>query len=453
MKNIDEKIILNLPNSDLKVGGILSFEMKKGLKIETFGTLKPPKKNRIRSQKHDVIHGITSNGRKFTLSDCQEIVSSRTSGFDTSRIYAKHILFGKQYSDNSSTKFKKFYIRFSLLEFWMGRDGFRVFDTSGKKKVKVKYDVPKPIILFKSDELSIRYSLEVIHSGDFNKHEITQYPYIEIKYNEEKNLIDFIEISEKIKNFFSFTMSEKIHFIEIQGKEISGDFIDIYFFQDIVSRKINKSTQNMLFSYNDFHHNSIKRVFKNWLDKYSIIKPVFDSYFEAINYQKKSSVNFFRNIVFGIETYHRRVIGGVKIKKKDFLEITESIRSKLSKEELEIVSGTLNFGNELNFRSRLESILDNQKLAFGNFLIDSEKKFIAKVLETRNYFVHFDERFEKKNRYKKKIIPIEDLEQYNRTLVVLLQCCLLSEIGVNSEDIAICIKKPIDNAYILGLNN
>jgi len=140
----------------------------------------------------------------------------------------------------------------------------------------------------------------------------------------------------------------------------------------------------------------------------------------------------FLSLIQAIESFHRRVYGGKYLpdEKYDKLYevlvngVPEDVESELKDRLMEY----LKYGNEFSLRKRLKEIFDKYKEILDKF-IENKKDFIEKVVNTRNYFTHYDKEL------KEYAARGEDLYRLTQKLRMCLEICLLTEIGFTSKEI------------------
>ncbi len=99
----------------------------------------------------------------------------------------------------------------------------------------------------------------------------------------------------------------------------------------------------------------------------------------------------------------------------------------------ERLSGYLVFGNEFSLRKRLKDLFEQKPILKD--LIDDNNYFIQKVVDSRNYYVHYD----KEEEY--DVPSGQDLYELTKRLEICLKVCLLSELGFDQDKIKKMIKK------------
>ena len=112
--------------------------------------------------------------------------------------------------------------------------------------------------------------------------------------------------------------------------------------------------------------------------------------------------------------------------KKVFKALESAIPDYIEDNHKKSLKSRLKYGNEFSLRTRLKRIFkDNQENL--KMFIKSKGKFIITVVDTRNYLTHYDQEQDE---------PIvENLELLIQKLKILLEICLLKELGFSSEEI------------------
>jgi hypothetical protein len=88
----------------------------------------------------------------------------------------------------------------------------------------------------------------------------------------------------------------------------------------------------------------------------------------------------------------------------------------------------LKYGREFSLRKRMKDIIYIYQANIDRF-IGNKNAFIEKVVDTRNYQTHHDEDL------KERAAGGEELDRLTQKLKVLLEVCLLTELGFSSEEI------------------
>ena len=100
----------------------------------------------------------------------------------------------------------------------------------------------------------------------------------------------------------------------------------------------------------------------------------------------------------------------------------------------------LKWSNEVSLRQRLRDILKSCPQAL-NKVIKNKKSFINKAIITRNYWTHFDPELED------QAAKNGELFKLTSRLRILLQLCLLKELGFSSDSLESLVWSLIQKRY------
>ncbi len=192
-----------------------------------------------------------------------------------------------------------------------------------------------------------------------------------------------------------------------------------------------------------FHHTEVKKIFGtlicNYFRFHSEYRICYELFFSSFYNNNEFIHTRFLNYLHGLETLHSIFFPDhtelSEDKFKDFLKKIES--TKLSEEERKMLN--LEHINGVSLSKRLSHIIDNYeelKRLFENS--KAIKSFIFKVVKTRNYYTHHDERI------KNEIL--QDTELFNATnkLQLILHFYLLTIIGLKPNNLEIIFRRYID---------
>ena len=180
--------------------------------------------------------------------------------------------------------------------------------------------------------------------------------------------------------------------------------------------------------------NKAETIFNNWLEKADLLRPVYDLYFGTI-YSGDMYLEFqFLSLIMALEVYHRRLIGNEDISTEEHEERVKQILNNTPDKYREWLKEKLKYSNEPSLRKRIKEIYDMLKnIGYVTDLIPKKKDFVDDVVNTRNYFVHYDQSL------KNKALKGTKLYRLIQKLKVLVEICLLKEIGF--------LDTKIDNIY------
>lgn len=123
--------------------------------------------------------------------------------------------------------------------------------------------------------------------------------------------------------------------------------------------------------------------------------------------------------------------GKLNIYYEDYAKVRCALEKAIPKvkENLEeSLKSRIEYGNEFSLRTRLKEIFDKYQENLSEF-VEKKEDFIGRVVDTRNYLTHYDEKL------KEKAALGEELDPLIQELKILLEICLLTEVGFSSEEI------------------
>jgi len=140
----------------------------------------------------------------------------------------------------------------------------------------------------------------------------------------------------------------------------------------------------------DFFDNLIN----NWFGKYEDLNPsvilCVATMSVNLGYAEFSLLNYAQSL----ESLHRRMFGGKYVSAEEFKPIrkaiTESLPDELNDDLRQSLSTRIRYGNEFSQKTRIAALLDEVwEDCLENFIVDKEG-FVKRVVDTRNYLIHFD---------------------------------------------------------------
>jgi hypothetical protein len=172
--------------------------------------------------------------------------------------------------------------------------------------------------------------------------------------------------------------------------------VQIFFSLSDISDSIQEksSVNDMLFTYEEVS-DWIETIIIKWFEKADILEPIRELYFGSLYNTRMYLYHSFSSLVQAIESYHRRVFPYEK-------ELPEEVHNQRIKEIIDCIDNreykdwlvkNLEHSNEINLRKRLCSLIRSHPIIKNLFSNRDEiDSFINKVVDTRNYLTHYDQR-------------------------------------------------------------
>lgn len=429
-----------------RVSGTLKFMPMRGAVLELLGSFKGTEElNEMQSP--PVILGSSANGKNITLYECFETkFKMNLPGFFEST-YMVHIVFiGCHFASFENIKFKTVSVRYLFLDEWVSLQGFDIQYLHAEKRIEIKYKLPGPIqvTLNNQDKIRIEFVAKPPSRSMVQKEaSIKQETYLVIEPSSEKHIEELLEIHYTFQKFLTLACLEPVYPLYMKGTTESSkrqvrdgvfyDPVEIFFqLPDGAFPHISKELlpPDMLFTLRTISGQFSEAV-KNWFDKQETHNLVYDSYFVTLYNPRMYLPHRFLSLVRGLETYHRRAIGNEELPSDKHGKRIEEIMVSTRDIYRNWLKDKLQYSNEPSLRKRLREIVRDmtEEIEYTNKFIDDKKSFIDKVVNTRHYLTHCDPRL------KEKAVEGEELFYITQKLKILIEACLLKEIGFKKEEI------------------
>lgn len=428
-----------------QISGTLRFVAAEGAVLELIGSFKDLQDmNKILEP--EIILGISSNGKNITLYKCFETNSTISiPGFLTSSFYVHVVYVGVHFRKAEEIKFKNLSIHYLHLDEWTNISGFDIKYLMEEKEVIIKYKLPEPFQANIDDELKILINFRFAgpeHSIFQNEATIKQTTEIKVETPEAKPFKDYRKIMYQIQNFLTLGITEPVYPLAIYGiteenREVINDKtfyppVEIFYeLRDIpLSPKI-LYPSDMLFTFGDIS-GRFDSFLRNWFEKVDLLEPIYDLYFGTLYNPRMYSEQKFLSLVQAIESFHQRIHGGEYMSVEEYEPVYDALVNAIpdwvSSDLKYRLKEYLKYGREFSLRKRMKDIIYIYQANTDRF-IGNKNAFIEKVVDTRNYQTHHDEDL------KERAAGGEELDRLTQKLKVLLEVCLLTELGFSSEEI------------------
>jgi len=296
------------------------------------------------------------------------------------------------------------------------------------------------------------YSLtfKFTHTGNMansitNKATITQNISLQLSTQTQKSLQDFIYISYKLINFFSFAINETLNIqnVRVTNNDLTRKInekeypIDI----DVIYKSTNISEKNTSFHphYMLFCFHDIEKTFESkiqcWLKNYQMIEPTMNLYFAVKSDTHSYGESKFLFLIQALETYHRRISNEKYMDDVQFQSLYKDIIASVPEKNRDWIEGKLKFSNEISLRTRIKRILESFNDLIGTS--KEKKSLIGKIVDTRNYLTHYNVDL------KANAVSGFKLIELNKKLEGLLELSLLHELEFSEEEIGNIFRKII----------
>ena len=329
-----------------------------------------------------------NNLRYVVLEDCLLLKQSFNSEMKIFTFIAGRTFFIKDPCTlNQEIQCNTFSFHIEGLNQWIKNHGIKT--TYDKDKVTFVYEKPKEIICKIDNDIQVSFE----YSGNIKNNickithvgmEITEKIYCKLTSSKIRPLDDFIEIAHKIKIFLCFIMNCAVNITDVTltAQHISDSKLQLYY-RDYPFVK-NKPSLHPLFTFNLIKEN-ITSILNKWIELYDKTTPSMHLYLSTqINTEFQFVETRFLTLIQALEKYHREVSGN---------EVS---------------------GKKVLLRKRLKEIIKPLKTLIR---LCNEDHLISKIVNTRNYFTHYNPNKESTALKKEKLfnlcLKVEGIFQIN----------------------------------------
>jgi hypothetical protein len=397
-----------------------------------------------------LIIGSSADGNKITLYKCF-LKNKKTHwsniGINTVQFtFISSIVFiGTHFTSIDQITFNEMSVRFAHLDEWVDISGFEVKPI----EIEIKYTLPKNIEFIIDKEFTIKVGFNVSYPT-FSK------PLIEISLKQSawvffcpstsRTIDEYLKMMFVMQNFLTLAMSEPTYLTAVVGKTESEKFIvgdkeihteiDVLFKQQsYVLEPIHPlRTREMLFTLKQIL--TKQDVLGKWFNKSQVLEPVYDLYFGTF-YQKGMYLNNeLLNLAQALESYHRKTMENLELPIEQHQNRVNEILKNTPEVYKEWLKNKLKYTNEPTLRKRLRELWDKcpptLTTKFG-----TKELFVGITVDTRNYLTHFGDDL------KANAATSEDLYTFVLKLRIMVQICLLQELGFNSDEVTLLMSKQL----------
>ncbi len=440
----------------------------------------------LQDKKIDIIHGFTTNGKYITLiNNFNKNTKLNYPGIDSYKYSARYLFIGKKINSIDELNIKSITSRYTNLEEWIGIYGFNFKMQKHKNfDINLNYKIPNKIS-YELDDFNLDINFMARQSGNLkDNYSISQYSNITFFDIEDSSFNSCMNIVNDFSNFISLCVGKNVKFYDVSIKDMDDEIIKVYTrvyksklindskmmnhemfipynyideeFSTFLSRWYEKKDKlQPIISYlleiliNDskmmnhemfIPYNYIDEEFSTflsrWYEKKDKLQPIISYLLEICDIKSYDSIAFIKAMQC-LETFSRRMLTNCKDDEEYHNSRISYIISKIDNEEYkEWLTKKLEFSNEPTLGKRLNEILKETGFIL-NINEKRRKSIIKKLVDTRNYYTHFDES------KKDKIMNGEELIWSIKYIVVLTKALLMIELGVSEEK----IKERLCNVY------
>lgn len=437
-------------NPEQKIPGQLTLTSNKEATLELEG--------RFLSNRKVVTEGFglalllgQSRSERITLRNCyQSMPRTRfVAGSDVSyvsQISANDVLIGTHFDTEEAIRFRKLSVHYTNLDEWVITENYYKIKDKNERSAEfvIQYKRPQATQI-RVDNHDISIGIAIFRDTSLTQVNVTQKAWMDISFEQERPLDECFSFLYHIQNFLCLAMGVPAYPLEIVGRTETKEKVQICRYIGkwaIEAKSVHRI--NMLFTLTDVQE-QLESHLCNWIEKAELLKPVYDLFFGTLYNPYLYVQSRFLNLIQAIEAYHRRRYVGKYQPDEDYRKglyqkLVAAIPSEVDNDfRQSLKDGKLYYANEYSLRKRLLELINMLTsdiriwfLAYKNLKED----FVKKVCDTRNYLTHYDPESPPK-----AVLQSSELHKLSQQLQIILQLCLLKEMGFDSEVIGRLLRK------------
>lgn len=451
-----------------KAPGTLKFSPGEFIQLELMGSLEPIKIQDFAPLEFStpaLILGESVDGKPITLHKClQKHKGLNQTGIYRDSFIAHYAFVGVHFASAEEMKFKGLSIGFQNLDEWFSQMAFKVKREEDGLET-VTYRKPDPVKTMVGDwHIDFACQGPNLYSDRVTHIKISQAARINVWSEEEQHIYEFLPVLRGLRNFLTLAITRPTFLTKVIGnteaaKDSTDEKTEHYasveiYFPEVGERNQILRTQwfEMLFT---LPHVSaqLEMMLRNWFAKRQTIQPVYDLYFSTLYLPVYAEFHFL-SLAQAVETYHRRVYGGKYLPDEEFLAgpykaLVAAIPGELARDfKTSLKKGKLRYANEYSLNKRMQLLGKHlaNKLDISFLKETKQRNYLAeKVANTRNYLTHYTPELKDK-----AATGGEELDELTRRLRLMLQVCLLEELGFPFEKIGEIFKKSREYRQYFG---
>jgi hypothetical protein len=427
-----------------KVPGILKFDPDDGATLDLLGSLKGLE-GVIELLEPKIILGLSSNGRRITLHECDKSLGNLVigSGFSTSSFAVSTIFVGEHFERAEDVGFERLMVEYLHLDAWANVSGFAgKFCEEGeepkRRRMEVRHKRPEPF----TADVGVEYEVTLDFGSDFVGSplpitwvNILQPSELAIKFPQKETFGRLSDIAFRLQHFVSLGTRTSAYPVAVRGYTgIPGEAIPVEVHYRPLGRTDTPQKRpelfEMLFSRRDLPEGFGPAV-AGWLEGAEKLDPVYRLFLGTVYNPRAFIEQQFLSLVTALEVYHRRVMS-TPDPQEEHEQRKREILEAVPNEHRGWLDRVLKHSHEPDLAQRFHEIF-RKHLKVVQAIVGRSKKsranFIQEVVDGRHYRAHFDKRFEG------KATRGVDLHPINQKLTKLLEACLMAEIGFEDDKI------------------
>lgn len=483
-----------LPESpDDKIAGILSFSAE-GIRLELLGLFREAANSGLRhSFDPNIILGRTGS-TDITLYRAFERHSALPWGdagkdaemgiIHDSGYGADHLFIGAHFESEFEMKFSAFSATLTYLEEWLGREKIPFRDTAtGSIYPSASYSRPEPIVVtVEALDSSVKIDSHFGSNSEmFRSMTWHHTATISVRPTESRDLEWYEDTLDSLQRLLTLFVGRPVLATSIRlfvprkqedDRYYMGSRMPVEYITPSYSLALREDVRPPVYEWHwrdvlvplEPIESRIEEVLESWFAKAELLRPIHTLFFGTFYNRRLYGEAKFLNLMQALESYHARTAQNDRyIPDEEYASYQEAMLSVLPPKVREILKPKLSYGNRFSLKKRLDQLLvrtiysvktnlaeDWSGRTFTSFPTrDSFKKALNKsirrIIATRNYLTHYDEKLEKSK------LTLAQITEINPRLQLWLASLLWAELGIDDLAISRAIDKFADKNFVTVL--
>lgn len=437
---------------DDEVPGTLSYDPENGAVLKLlgiFGELHEAFKRAFGGAHDDdeaVIHGVTMKGKPISLLHAYDTNRQlNMPGIPNETWKSNLLIIGAHItSADDEAIFPKSYFRFDEIETWLEHSPFtQTFDTEAKT-LNVFAEKPREIAFASHAEFDVSSVGSLYSDQDPATHFVIDVTsQMAITPREPRSLNWHLDRAVRLQELASLCSG---HFLPFTSFELRGPDVElggggtlpaeVHFYARMIHGerpdKIRSKRRTPIVTGPELNRFN-PQAMQLWFDQFEEFSPALRLFFTITAEQQ-----MFTNIrlllaIQALEVFHRRTSHETVMAEDEFGKFAAAMVAAIPADAepamREKLGSLYRFANEPSLKQRLRSIVAGLTEAFGEVPGGFNKKFIRKLVDTRNYYTHFSEEL------RERTLDGEGMYWATRRVILLLTLLFLQRLGIAADDI------------------
>lgn len=357
-----------------------------------------------------IMHGYTTDGTMVTLTDCTSMGLSGSFGSSPKslRIEAHTAFIGCHFKDKQDICLRGLEVIFDGEDTWARYAGFNhTWDQmeDGKRKYNLEYQFPPTLTACVGDYRIKAEPLLDANRESMFKYSLCQTIHFRIEAEEQKSFDEIYDVYWKLRNFLSFASAYAINPLSFKGATRTTEWAKGLDYEITIRRDVRRVNTNeirhpaeALFTLRDVL-SYFETCIQAWFNNAEELEPVHNLFFGTVYKRGMYLESQLLQAAHALEVLHRRKSSrSVYLEEEEFQDFLSSLHQALNDHGItdgprDSFKTKMKYMNEYSLRKRIRELLEEMNGILSEIIPD-EGEFVQKLVDTRNYLVHYDKELE-----------------------------------------------------------